>query len=78
MWTDAAADPPRCPGSGEQAHPAPPLPDGYPDGRALCPACLRFIARDDDGRLEPHETSDASETVAEAERRRDWFNAFGW
>lgn len=78
MWTDAAADPPRCPGSDDPADPAPALPDGYPDGRALCAVCHRFIALDDAGRLEAHDTSDATETDAEASRRREWLNTHGW
>jgi len=78
MWTDASADSPRCPGSGEPGRPAPLLPDGYPAGRALCPACLRFVTLDEAGRLLPHDTSDETETDAEAERRREWFNVHGW
>ena len=77
MWADAAADAPRCPASGEQAEPAAPLADGYPDGRALCPACVRFVPLDETGRLQPHDTSE-DETDAEARRRREWFNVHGW
>ena len=78
MWTDAAADPPRCPGSGEPREPAATLPDGFPDGRALCPVCLRFIDLDETGRLIEHDTSDPAEPDAEVGRRREWLNAHGW
>ena len=78
MWTDAGADPAHCPGSGEPAAPAATLADGFPDGRALCPVCLRFVALSDDGLLLAHDTSDETETDAEAQGRREWFNAFGW
>ncbi|MHC3000365.1 hypothetical protein [Microbacterium sp. HJ5] len=74
MWTDAAADAPRCEGSGSPGRPAPPLDDGYPHGRALCPACLRFVDLDDSAHLVEHETSDADESDADRERRRTWFN----
>lgn len=76
MWTDAAADPPRCPGSLTPAAPADPAPDGYPHGRALCARCLRFVEIED-GRLVEHDTSDPDEPAAEAARRREWFNAAG-
>lgn len=78
MWTDAAADPARCPGSGAVAPPAAPLPDGFPHGRALCPTCLRFLPLDGDGLIEEHETSDPDETPAEAGQRREWLNRHGW
>ena len=78
MWTNAAADPPRCPGSGEPGEPAATLDDGYPDGRALCPTCLRFIDLDESGRLIEHDTSDPAEPDAEVGRRREWLNAHGW
>lgn len=78
MWTDAAADALRCPGSGEPGEPAATLADGYPNGRALCPVCLRFVALDDAGRLIEHDTTDETETDAEARRRGDWFNVHGW
>ncbi|MBW9108227.1 hypothetical protein [Microbacterium ureisolvens] len=77
MWTDAGADPARCRGSGEPGSPAATLADGFPDGRALCPVCLRFLPLDD-GRLPAHDTSDTAETDAETRRRREWFNAYGW
>lgn len=77
MWTEAGADPAHCPGSDEPGEPAVRLADGFPDGRALCPVCLRFIPLDD-GRLLAHDTSDAEETDAETRRRREWFNAYGW
>jgi hypothetical protein len=78
MWTDAAADAPRCPGSGQPGSPAPPLADGYPHGWALCARCLRFVPLDGDGRLHEHDTFDAAETDAEAGRRHEWFNVNGW
>ncbi|MFE7845201.1 hypothetical protein ACFUTX_08420 [Microbacterium sp. NPDC057407] len=77
MWTDAAADPPRCPGSGAPGHAAAPLPDGFPHGRALCRRCLRFVPLDTAGNLVEHETSDPKESDIEAERRREWFNTAG-
>lgn len=78
MWTDATADAPRCPGSGVAGEPADPLADGYPDGRALCPVCLRFIDLTGDGALQPHDTSDPDETDAEAAHRQEWLNTHGW
>lgn len=78
MWTDAAADAPRCPGSGGTAAPATPLPDGYPDGRALCPHCHRFVRLDSGERLAEHDTTDPAETPDEARRRQDWLNTNGW
>lgn len=77
MWTDAGADGPRCPGSGTPALPATPLADGYPDGRALCPTCLRFVALEG-GVLVAHDTSDPDETTGEATRRAEWLNTHGW
>jgi hypothetical protein len=74
MWTDAAADPPRCTGSGTPGAPAAMLPDGFPDGRALCSTCLRFVRLDDDGLLVEHDTSDPAESDADLARRRTWFN----
>jgi hypothetical protein len=76
MWTDAAADPPRCPGSGTPASPARTAPDGYPHGRGLCERCLRFVEITD-GCLGEHDTSDPDETAGEAARRREWFNSAG-
>lgn len=76
MWSDASADPPRCPGSGSPASPAAPAADGYPHGRGLCPRCLRFVAIED-GRLVEHDTTDPEESAREAERRREWFNSAG-
>ncbi|KQP71633.1 hypothetical protein ASF40_07780 [Microbacterium sp. Leaf288] len=78
MWSDAGADPAHCSGSGEPGEPAAPLDDGFPDGRALCPVCLRFIPLDADSRLLAHDTADETETDVEASRRRDWLNAHGW
>lgn len=77
MWTDAGSDPARCRGSGDPGAPAERLDDGFPEGRALCAACLRFIALDEAGRLIEHDTSDESETDADT-RRREWFNVHGW
>lgn len=73
MWTDAAADPARCPGSGLPAQPAEALADGYPHGRALCETCLRFVPLED-GLLVTHDASDTGESDLEVERRREWFN----
>ena len=82
MWTDAAADAPRCPASGEPALPAAPLsadaPDGYPGGRALCRVCHRFIPLTDEGTLSPHDTFDPDETDAETAQRQEWINTHGW
>ena len=79
MWTDAGADPARCAGSGIPATPAtPPLSDGYPDGRALCEICLRFLPLDTAGHLVEHDTTDADEPAAEALRRQEWLNSHGW
>ncbi|WP_194398076.1 hypothetical protein [Microbacterium atlanticum] len=78
MWTDAAADPPRCSGSGAPGEPAALLADGYPGGRALCPVCLRFVELDGASRLVEHDSSDEAETRTETERRRAWINAHGW
>ena len=77
MWTDASADPPRCPGSGEPGAPATRLADGYPQGRALCSRCQRFVPLDSTGGLVEHDTTDALETDAEATRRREWFTGPG-
>lgn len=76
MWTDAGADAPRCPGSGSAGTPAPVLANGFPGGRALCPACLGFAAVDD-GHLVEHDTWSAA-SDSEASERADWFNTFGW
>ncbi len=77
MWTDAAADPPRCAGSGDAARSAETAADGYPNGRALCPRCQRFVAIEN-GALADHDASDASETAEEISRRREWLNTHGW
>lgn len=77
MWTDAAADPSRCPGSGRPGEPAAPLDDGWPQGRALCPVCHRFLPLEA-GLLAEHTTSDEGETDAEASHRREWLNTHGW
>lgn len=78
LWGDAGSDPPRCAGSGEPGEPAAALPDGYPDGRALCQKCQRFVTLDEHGRLVPHDASDEGESDAEVSRRREWLNAHGW
>ncbi len=78
MWADAGADAAHCPGSGAPGSPAEPLADGFPDGRALCPVCQRFVELDDFSRLVDHDTFDGSETAADAGRRRDWLNTHGW
>ncbi|MDJ1113866.1 hypothetical protein [Microbacterium dauci] len=77
MWSDLAADHPRCAASGDPAVPAATDADGYPHGRALCPVCQRFIPLTD-GRLDAHDTSDAAESPAERARRREWLNTHGW
>ena len=78
MWSDAGADPLRCPGSGEPGAPAATLDDGFPGGRAACPHCRRFVDLDADGRLVEHDTTDPVESDEEAAHRRAWFNTFGW
>lgn len=78
MWSDREADPPECPGSGEEAQAAPLLPDGFPTGRAVCPVCLDFVALTAAGRLVDHESFRGAATPDEARARADWFNAFGW
>ena len=74
MWTDAAADAARCPGSGAPGTPATTLSNGFPYGRALCGVCLGFVALDPDGRLEGHDTGSPASDVD----RADWFNTHGW
>jgi hypothetical protein len=78
MWADAGADPARCSGSGDPGSPAERLADGFPNGRALCPVCLRFVPLDETGRLVEHDTSDESEMDADIRDRREWFNVHGW
>jgi hypothetical protein len=78
MWSDVSADPPRCPGSGESGEPAVTLADGFPEGRAVCARCQRFVPLDADGRLVEHDTTDPDETGAESAHRREWFNTHGW
>ncbi|UAJ81402.1 hypothetical protein IT072_04030 [Leifsonia sp. ZF2019] len=78
MWSDRDADPARCPGSGESGSPAARLPDGFPEGRADCPHCQRFVALDTAGRLVEHDTTDAAESDEEIAHRREWFNVHGW
>ncbi|TDN92453.1 hypothetical protein [Microbacterium sp. BK668] len=78
MWSDRDADPPGCPGSGRPAAPAPVLPSGFPDGRAVCDACLDFVAVTDAGALAPHDAFRGASSAQEARERADWFNTFGW
>ncbi len=78
LWSDVQADPPACSGEGSPAEPAPILRDGYPDGRALCPVCWAFVDRDARGMLVAHDTWRGDATRADADRRREWFNTFGW
>lgn len=77
MWSDAQADGPACAGSGAPGMPAPPLPDGFPGGRGLCPECTAFV-RLPGGRLAPHEFFRGTDDPAEASDRAAWFNAHGW
>lgn len=76
MWSDAEADPLACPGAGSAERAAPPLPDGFPFGRALCPECTGFVALER-GRLAPHDAYRAGDP-AEDVRRAEWFNSVGW
>lgn len=78
LWNDLQADPPECPGAGAVAEAAPTLDGGFPDGRALCPVCWAFVGLEADGTLTAHDTWRGDPTRAEADQRRDWFNAFGW
>jgi hypothetical protein len=77
LWGERDADPPGCPGSGEPGESAALLDDGFPGGLALCPVCFGFVALAD-GRLAAHDTWRGDDSVAEADRRRDWFNTHGW
>ncbi|WP_460775137.1 hypothetical protein [Microbacterium sp. GXF7504] len=77
MWSDAQADPPRCPGGGRAAEPAPTLASGFPGGRALCPECTGFVPLED-GILAAHDAFRGTVDRAEREGRAAWFNAFGW
>ena len=78
MWTDAAADPSLCASSHAPGTPSAALEDGWPDGRALCPLCHRFIPLEADRVLAEHDTSDPAEPDAEASHRREWLNTHGW
>ncbi|WES65112.1 hypothetical protein P0L94_03330 [Microbacter sp. GSS18] len=78
MWTDAGADPARCPGSGASGAPAAPLADGWPHGRALCGVCHRFVELDAGGAVTEHDTFDPGEPADADARRREWLNTFGW
>lgn len=77
MWSDAQADPPRCPGSGTAAAPAQTLADGFPHGRGLCGVCSGFVGIDG-GLLARHDAFRGTTEPAEAEHRADWFNTVGW
>ena len=78
LWSDLQADPARCAGSREPGSAAPRLADGFPDGRALCDVCGRFVELDADGLRVEHDTTDPDESDAELLRRREWFNSHGW
>lgn len=77
LWSDLQADPPACPGGGAPAEPAATLPDGFPHGRAVCPVCWAFVTLAD-ATLAPHDSWRGDASRADADHRRDWFNAFGW
>lgn len=77
LWSDLQADLPACPGGGAPAEPAATLPDGFPHGRAVCPACWAFVTLAD-ATLAPHDSWRGDASRADADHRRDWFNAFGW
>lgn len=77
LWSDREADPPRCPGSGLPARPAPTLDDGFPGGRALCDVCFGFVALTDGVRAE-HDSWRGDPSREEADRRRQWLNLHGW
>lgn len=78
LWSDLQADAPECPGGGSPAEPAPTLDDGFPDGRAVCPVCWAFVELTAESALAPHDSWRGDESREEADRRREWFNAFGW
>ncbi len=78
LWSDLQADPPECPGAGSAASPAATLDTGFPDGRAVCPVCWAFVEVTAEGTLAPHDSWRGDESRQEADRRREWFNAFGW
>jgi hypothetical protein len=77
LWSDLQADPPECTGAGMPAESAPTLADGFPGGRAVCPVCWAFVPPLN-GVLAPHDSWRGDETREEADRRREWFNSFGW
>lgn len=77
MWSELQADPPECTGAGTPAEAAPTLADGFPGGRALCPVCWAFVTPVN-GVLAPHDSWRGDETREEADRRREWFNSYGW
>jgi hypothetical protein len=78
MWSDRQADPAQCPGSGRPATAAAELPDGFPQGRALCETCLAFVRLTEDGRLWNHDSFRSARTDAERLDRAQWFNTHGW
>ncbi|KEP74811.1 hypothetical protein HR12_03920 [Microbacterium sp. SUBG005] len=78
LWSELQADAPECPGAGSPAEPAATLDDGFPDGRAVCPVCWAFVDVTAEGTLAPHDSWRGDESREEADRRREWFNAFGW
>ncbi|AZC15270.1 hypothetical protein [Microbacterium sp. ABRD28] len=77
MWSDAAADPPWCGGSGTRTSAAPSLPGGFPHGRAVCPVCWGFVALED-GVLEDHDAFAGPVDDRDAADRAAWFNTYGW
>ncbi|MDQ1084888.1 MULTISPECIES: hypothetical protein [Microbacterium] len=77
LWSDVQADPPACPAVGTPVEPAPRLADGFPGGRALCPICWAFVMPVN-GVLSAHDSWRGDETRDEADRRREWFNSYGW
>lgn len=77
MWSTAQADGPRCAGSGMPGGAAPPLPDGFPHGRAVCPVCWDFVDLED-GTLARHDAFTGPSDEQDAVARAAWFNAHGW
>ena len=78
LWSDREADPAQCPASGRPASPAVELPNGFPDGRALCETCLAFVRLTADGTLWNHDSFRGARSEAERVDRADWFNIHGW
>lgn len=77
MWSDREADAAACPGAGTAAEPARALPDGLPEGRALCPECWGFVPLTG-GLLAPHDAFRGAVDDIEAADRAAWFNEHGW